>query len=264
MTSTTTKYIPPWQRAGYTPSTSSNDLPPPGRKWNNRPPPKTLYSQADLLDIFNHPQDSTLTFFSFLPPPRPARPDATPESTERPENLPLPPSPPPPAPPHPLGYLVSYVVLFGNAHPAWNDQHEIWTHTNAEKLIEDFVGRRKNFDRPIPVFRSWRGKDRRDEFEFIGWWAMTFLEIVEAQSSELRRMMQAKEQSKGYGRYGRTASAWAESLSTQWIKLKFAKSTETLKEPKELREKQGEKYLLEVGGLAEELKVLEGLGGNDE
>ncbi|WWC99138.1 hypothetical protein V866_006033 [Kwoniella sp. B9012] len=255
MASTTAKYIPPWQRAGYTPSTSSNDLPPPRPRWNNRPTPKDLYSQTDLLSIFNHPQDSTLTFFSYSLPPRPPRPEYDP--THTPESLPLSPSPPPLAPLHPLGYLVSYVVLFGNAHPVWNEEHELWTHTNADKLIEDHEGKRKNFDRPIPVFRSWRGHDHRAEFEFIGWWKMDSLEIVQPQSDELKRMMKEKEKSKGYGRNGRTASAWAESLSTQWIKLKFIKTTEILKEPKELGEKEGEKYLLTVGNLDEEIKVLE-------
>ncbi|WWC87716.1 uncharacterized protein L201_002608 [Kwoniella dendrophila CBS 6074] len=142
-------------------------------------------------------------------------------------------------------------------HLKTREEPEIWTHTNADKLIEDFKGEKKNFDRPVPVFKSWRGGDRRDDFEFIGWWKMESLETVEPQSDELKRMMQVKEEAKGYGRNGRTASAWAESLSTKWIKLKFARATETLKEPVKMEKKEGERYLLKIGGLEEEIRILE-------
>ena len=47
----------------------------------------------------------------------------------------------------------------------------MWSDSHAEKLIDDWDGRRKNFGRPIPVFKSARktieGKER---FGFDGWW----------------------------------------------------------------------------------------------
>ncbi|WWC60141.1 uncharacterized protein I303_102705 [Kwoniella dejecticola CBS 10117] len=257
----TAKYVPPSRRAGYTPSTSSSDLPPPRPQWNARAS-ENLYSNTELLNIFNHPQDSTITFFSFPAPSRPPRIPAG--DSESATEVPLPPSPPPPPPPHPLGHLVSYIVIFGNAHPAWEAQHELWTHTNAHKLIGDYEGSRRNFGRPIPVFKSWKGRDRRDEFEFIGWWRLEGLEIVEPNTPELKRMMQVKEQARGYGRNGRTASAWAESLSARWIKLKFDRISNNLqlREPRTIGNKRGERYLLEVGELDEELQILDSMQPN--
>ncbi len=87
--------------------------------------------------------------------------------TIRPDT-PLPPSPPPPPPLHPLRNLVSYALIFPNAHPAWEREHQLWTHTNADKLIKDWDGEKKNFGRPIPVFKA--VQFRRDQVGFEGWW----------------------------------------------------------------------------------------------
>ncbi|OCF34696.1 hypothetical protein I317_03771 [Kwoniella heveanensis CBS 569] len=276
MATTTGRYVPPSRRAGYASSLTSNDLPPPGPRpiWQNRSraSPDDFLTVYDMSQIFNHPQDSTLTFFSYPYtswPARPPRPAYDPTLTA--EQIPLPPSPPPPPPTHPLAHLLSYVVLFPNAHPAWKPKSEVWTHTNADILIEDFEGARKNFGRPIPVFQWRRGGYRRqnprdwtprqsndDRFEFIGWWTLETLEVVPAMSEELRKMMQIKEEAKSYGREGRTTSAWAASLSTKWIRLGFTNSEGDFKHPGRMGKGEGEKYLLEIGDLKEEKARLEG------
>ncbi|WVF66908.1 hypothetical protein IAT40_001651 [Kwoniella sp. CBS 6097] len=276
MATTTGRYVPPSRREGYKPSPPSTDLPPSRPAWQNRyrPNPADLMTVADMIRIFNHPQDSTLTFFSFpynTWTPRPPRPAYDPTLT--PERIALPPSPPPPPPPHPLAYLLSYVVLFPNAHPAWEPKSEVWTHTNADILIKDFEGAKKNFGRPIPVFQWRRGGFRRhqqprdwtprqgndDRFEFIGWWTLDTLEVVQAQSEELRAMMKIKEEAKSYGREGRTTHAWIASLSAKWIKLGFNKAQGEYKHPISMNKGEGERYLLEIGGLKEEKGVLEGI-----
>ncbi|WVQ94709.1 hypothetical protein IAU59_001789 [Kwoniella sp. CBS 9459] len=276
MATTTGRYVPPSRREGYTFSVPSSDLPPARPSWQNRPRinQAELVTASDMTRIFNHPQDSTLTFFSFPYTPWPARPPRPAyDPTLTAERVPLPPSPPPPPPPHPLAHLLSYVVLFPNAHPAWEPKSEVWTHTNADILIEDFDGAKKNFGRPIHVFQWRRGGEFRrnqprdrvprqgsdDRFEFIGWWTLDNLELVPAQSDELRAMMKVKEEAKSYGREGRTRGAWAASLSTRWIKLGFSKAEGEYKHPISLGKGEGERYLLEIGKLEEEKGVLDGI-----
>lgn len=68
----------------------------------------------------------------------------------------------------------------------------------------------------------------------------------------------------GYQREGRTADAWAASLSQTWVKLRLTKATAMangapLKDPMSLRGGPGgevARYLMEAGDLAEELMIL--------
>jgi hypothetical protein len=162
---TMSKYVPPSRRPGYVPSTST--LPPgyrsPGTAGEGQ------YTLSDLAEHFNHPQDSTLTFFSHPVPPTSdtrlgyrdhlrdtiatePQPSAMESTLE-----------------HPLRHLVSYGVIWNNAHPAWEKEGELWIHTNAEKFIDDYENeKKKNFGRPIPVFAQVRG--RHKIVTFIGWW----------------------------------------------------------------------------------------------
>ncbi|WRT65536.1 uncharacterized protein IL334_002481 [Kwoniella shivajii] len=258
MSVTTGKYIPPSRRAGYVPTLPSKDTPPPRPSRISRDPlPDHLYSLTDLYRIFNHPQDSTFTFFSFPAPFTSRRFKEPYDPTRTPYNTPLPPSPPPPPPPHPLGHLLSYLVLFQNAHPSWNDDNQLWTHSNADKLIEDHEKDKKNMGRPLPVFKSFKG--RPGELEFIGWWKIEWLEVVRPYSEELKRMMEFKEQARCFGRNGRTQFAWASSLSDTWVKVKLVQLTDQYKEPYQVDKGEGEKYVLEIGNLKEELDVLHGM-----
>lgn len=169
------KYVPPSKRAGYVPSESA--LPPQTRPRPGSQPLSDLYKTQDLSTHFTHPQDSTFTFFSYpLPPPPPT---LAYDLTRSPVDTPLPPSPVI-LPRHPLEHVISYIVLFHNAHPDWDTARELWTHTNAAKIIEDYwldgivhdqegeAGPRKNFGRPIPVFRS-ADRRARGEMVFAGW-----------------------------------------------------------------------------------------------
>lgn len=162
------KYIPPSRRPGYTPTGSS--LPPSTRERTD------VYKAQDLSAHFTHPQDSTFTFFSYPLPP--ARPTLLYDPTRSPEDTPLPPSPVI-LPRHPLDHIISYIVLFPNAHPDWNTARELWTHTKAERLLADYwkdgivrnqegePGPRRNFGRPIPVFQV--GNRVRGDISFAGW-----------------------------------------------------------------------------------------------
>ncbi|WWD16656.1 hypothetical protein CI109_101086 [Kwoniella shandongensis] len=257
------KYVPPSRRPGYIPPSSSS-LPPPGpspqRTFRHHNQPTDLYSPTDLFHIFNHSRQSTFTYFSFpvtlTRPPRP--PPMEYDPCRRPETTPLPPSPPPPPPQHPLSHLVSYVTIVPNGHPAWDSEMELWSHTNAEMLIEDWQGDKKNFERPLPVFKGWKG--RQYEYEFHGWCTIDSIEIVPPHSDELKRMLAIKERSRAYGRGGRTAEAWNESFNTTWLKIHFSKAQGEYKEPSTLEKGKGDRYLLEIGGLKEELEVLDSLG----
>jgi len=111
------------------------------------------------------------------------------------------------------------------------------------------------------VFKGTRIKDRA---EFGGWWTIDALRVVEPQSDELRELLQVKEQAKSYKREGRSWEAWNESLSHTWIKLRLspapAKSEhyDELKDPMSLVPgREVERYLLQVGGLADELRILD-------
>ena len=68
--------------------------------------------------------------------------------------------------PHPLAHLVSYIMIFLNAQPAWESSREIWVHTSAETMMKDHERDKKNCRRPIPVFKALD----RGAFEFVGWW----------------------------------------------------------------------------------------------
>jgi hypothetical protein len=161
------KYIPPSKRPGYVPPAGPNSSLPP----QNRPPIRgrdgtPRYTAADFTQHFTHPQDSTLSYFAYPPIERSSpRPPYNPSRT--PQDTPLPSSPPPPPPKHPLNHLISYVCIFNNAHPAWRSDRELWVHTNADKLIADWEGDRKNFGRPMPVFEQMQGS--RSHFTFSGW-----------------------------------------------------------------------------------------------
>ncbi len=76
----------------------------------------------------------------------------------------------------------------------------------------------------------------------------------------------AAETTSGYARTGRSADAWQQSLAERWIKLHLSSAPPStsnyteLKDPMTLRggeEGKVERYLLEVGGLKEEIEVLE-------
>ena len=81
--------------------------------------------------------------------------------SDRPSSPPILPSP------HPLAHLVSYIIVFHNAQPAWESDRELWVHTSAEVMTRDCEGQKKNFGRPIPVFQA---QGSRQSFEFAEWW----------------------------------------------------------------------------------------------
>jgi hypothetical protein len=174
------KYVPPSKRAGYQPP-SATDLPPssilPRGHASRTRRVGCLESALHELSVhFTHPRESALTFFSYPDPrwssvqasPLPWDPHGTAEET------PLPPSPPPPTPAHPLRHILSYIMLFTNAHPYWETAGELWIHTNAEILRADWgegdkqgQGDRKNFGRPVPVSHADRVWGQHG---FSGWW----------------------------------------------------------------------------------------------
>ena len=195
----TTADTPPAPRAPYRARQSDEDgtsswdhpkerfgIPPRSAKpsWSDSPAhlrPLRSIDRDDLIRHFGHPHDGTLTFFGYLgregrsvasltkyhpnyfstPQPAPLDPDI-----DIAAQIPLPPSPPPRPPPHPLENYLSYLLIFFNAQPQWKSDREIWLHTNAEKLIDDWNGAKKNYGRPIPVFQA----NSRKYFEFGGWW----------------------------------------------------------------------------------------------
>ena len=171
------KYVPPSKRAGYVPSTSS--IPPTHvhnggfrARWTpGTSLPEGVYSRQDLEQHFTHNIEGTLNHFSHLNPSfhdhKPRKGYDPTRALKDPQEIPLPFSPPPGLPIHPLKHLVSYIVLFPNAHPCWEKDRELWVHTSAEYIIEDEEGERKNFGRPLPVFQH---AQARDTFRFAGWW----------------------------------------------------------------------------------------------
>ncbi|RXK41353.1 hypothetical protein M231_01258 [Tremella mesenterica] len=246
------KYVPPSRRPGYVPT--SSDLPPAPRQPRQNRPDGPTYHMSDIEATFGSPQDSTLTFFSYPCPIRKFRPREPYDPSRTPYNTPLPPSPPPLPPPHPLRHLLCWITIFPDAHPAWQEKRELWTHTNAAKMIEDWNGEKKNF-----AFIS------STHFFFGGWWIIQDLQIVEPQTDELRDMLQRKEAARSYSRSGRLAIAWQESLTQRWVRLRLMPAPPgqygELRNPMELS--RGEiaiRYLLEVGGLAKEQEFLGEVG----
>lgn len=183
------KYVPPSKKEGYKPA--SVELPPgykPRRERRDESgsPEGTgddgRHSRATLAKIFDTPNEGTFNYFNFnhpTPGKRPIPKDRLPYDPSRtPETTPLPPSPSSPEPPHPLGHLIAYIVIFGNAHPMWDSHRELWSHTDAQKLIDDEQGLRKNFGRPIPVFLSHgRRSDPGFKTSFQGWWYVIVLQL---------------------------------------------------------------------------------------
>jgi hypothetical protein len=125
------KFVPPSRRAGYRPP-SATDLPPssilPRGHARSRRGGGSDSAIQELSMHFTLPRESTLTFFSH-PDPRWSSAQASPlpwDPHRAAETTPLPPSPPPPAPPHPLRHILSYIMLFTNAHPSWETKNELW------------------------------------------------------------------------------------------------------------------------------------------
>ena len=166
----TGKYVPPSKRPGYVPPATST-LPPSSRPYRPRQASASdlpTYSPLILNNVFTHAQDGTITFFSYPAPFHHRQPPLPYDPTRTPLDTPLPPSPPLPAPIHPLSNLISYISVFPRAQPAWDSRGELWTHSSADKLIDDGKGEKRNFNRPIPVFVPAPGNLR--EFIFGGWW----------------------------------------------------------------------------------------------
>ncbi len=70
----------------------------------------------------------------------------------------------------------------------------------------------------------------------------------------------------GFARSGRTAAAWANALADTWVKLRLSPSPaqsphyDRLEHPMKMKggaDGEIERYLLKVGGLTEELEMLE-------
>lgn len=68
----------------------------------------------------------------------------------------------------------------------------------------------------------------------------------------------------GYARSGRTKEAWATALNDTWIKLRLSPAPpnstayDTLQNPMKVKGGSDiERYLLSIGGLREELEILE-------
>lgn len=169
------KYVPPSKREGYKPV--STDLPPghriPHRSQGNGDGPGN--SLSTIAKIFDTPTEGTFNFFDHLfdehPMRRHPREPIPYDPSRTLETTPLPPSPPPPKPRHPLNHLIAYIVMFGRAHPLWESHKELWSHTNAEKIMEDEAGLKQNFGRPLPVFKTFEPRGARCSMDnFEGWW----------------------------------------------------------------------------------------------
>ncbi|WWC87717.1 uncharacterized protein L201_002609 [Kwoniella dendrophila CBS 6074] len=211
---------------------------------------QTIYSAFDFYNLFSLPQLSTTTFFSF----KDSNPNALSEEQWHKDH---PPTGVYNVEPHPLKDLVSFVVIFENAHPAWEEDKEIWVHSKVDIFLKDHDGDKKNFDRPLPVFLGNRSK--LGKFVFEGWMTMELAEIVPPNSKELMRMLQAKQDFKSYQPHGRTSEKWKESLAFQWIKLKFTPTDETYKSPAKMGKGEAARYSLKIGGLEEELEIFKKL-----
>ncbi|WWC60142.1 uncharacterized protein I303_102706 [Kwoniella dejecticola CBS 10117] len=211
---------------------------------------QTIYTALDFYNLFSTPQLSTTSFFAH----KDSDPDALNEEKWHKEH----------ANPgkqhfndtvHPLKHLVSFVIIFDNAHPAWEDDNEIWVHSKVDIFLKDYRGPKKNFGRPIPVFKA--GRSKFGKFIFEGWMTMEIAEIVEPGSDELKRMLQAKQDFKSYKPTGRTSEAWKESLSFRWLKIKFTPTATDYRSPAKMRKGEAAKYALKIGGLAKELDIFE-------
>jgi hypothetical protein len=152
-------YIPPSKRPGFQPKTTAL---PPGYR------PKVHKNQADhvheLEQLFQTHQQGTFNYFAYRAPTE--RPPLTFGQKEGFEGIST-----VPAPPHPLGHLITYIMLFPRAQPLWESGAELWSHTGSEIMVEDWNGDKVNFGRPIPVFGG--GSTRKDKFVFLGWWCVS-------------------------------------------------------------------------------------------
>ncbi|KAK6907176.1 hypothetical protein I203_101166 [Kwoniella mangroviensis CBS 8507] len=205
---------------------------------------RIIHNAYDLYNLFSTPQLSTTAFYAH----KDSNPNALSEEKWHKDH---PPTQRYNDKPHPLGELVSFVVIFENAHPAWEEDKEIWVHSKVDLLLKDHRGQKKNFDRPIPVFIA--GRSKFGKFVFENWMTMDIVEVVPPHSEELKRMLQAKQDFKSYKPTGRTSEAWKESLSFQWIKMKFTPCGEEYKSPYKMGKGEAARYALKIGGLDEEL-----------
>lgn len=164
------KYIPPSRRKGFKAVTS--DVPPGYKPQNGQSDEHERridgsYHTKSILHLFGIPQDGTFNYFS--PPlstrlsPETSRNGTTDKAghgdiTTTPDTEIR----------HPLDHLIAYILIFANAHPLWEAHSELWTHTDAWRMIEDEAGPKMNFDRPIPVYTTTEYSKHR--MVFNGWW----------------------------------------------------------------------------------------------
>jgi hypothetical protein len=280
----TMAYVPPSKRPGFVAKTT--DKPP----WV-RPARKTQEDHLlELETLFLTPQQGTFNYFAHKGK-APARSEG-PANIEGtlPSNLVI-----MGKEKHPLRHIIVYIMIFPRAQPLWELGAELWSHTGAEGMINDWKGNKANFDRPIPVFEG--ASSRRDRFTFVGWWyvvqsnQLLWPNSTDVQDDERpeggrnrisrigrstrnKRTCQRyishshpseKTDIQGYSRAGRTKEAWETALSEQWIKTRFTPVEESferyseLVDPTTLGPGEGAKLVLSVGGLVEESKTLESL-----
>ncbi|ORX36294.1 hypothetical protein BD324DRAFT_628204 [Kockovaella imperatae] len=265
------KVSEPEATTGGTPSSFSRKRrDPPFRHESNV---RTEFSREDLLRHFGHPHDGTVNFFGYLnrtgKSPSRIQIDAEfvskIEKTSSEDGHPgraLERPPPPDSPPHPLSTIISNVLVFHNSQPAWRSNGELWLHSGAEHLTKDWHGPRKNIGRPIPIFQGMLG---RKLFEFAGWWLLDRIEEVSPRSEALLEILETKQASFSYRR-GRTPAAWTQALDATWLKLFFKPAPASSDHYTELRsplslkgllDNEVERYMLQVGGLKDELELLE-------
>ncbi|WRT65538.1 uncharacterized protein IL334_002483 [Kwoniella shivajii] len=206
------KYVPPALRAGYVDKQSRETS---GTSHEDE------FSDEELTRLFDTPELCTIVFFNH-------------ES--------MPPS---------LKDLISFIVVFDNAHPFWENKKEMWIHAASEQLIEDFNGSRKNFRRPIPLFE---GKARKGNFIFKGWWFMDIRNVVQPYSERLKTMLMIKDKAQAYP-WGITKKSKNSALALRWLKLRLTPAKGPFEPLKELAQGQAAEYVLRVGGLKEELEI---------
>ncbi|WVW79972.1 hypothetical protein I302_101945 [Kwoniella bestiolae CBS 10118] len=158
---------------------------------------------------------------------------------------------------HPLDELFCYITIpESHGQPEWESKNILWADGSAEKLIRGYQQKgttSRNFNRPVPVFKS----VSFGVYGFIGWWKYTSLRIIEPQTKELMDMMRMKEEAGGYEECGKSEKKWKKAISRRWVKLGFVQVRDKfLKGISEMEHGEGGEYVLKVGRLNEEVKVL--------
>ena len=133
---------------------------------------------------------------------------------------------------------LAYIFLFWEANPKWESEHIIFTKSSLE-LLPKGTGDADNAA-PIAVFKQASKNEKNRGFEFVDWFFVERVDLLEPNSAELVQMLESKWQrvEDGGATYtpDRRGKDWEQSLGYRWAVVKMVKEADAKRGPPKIEQ----------------------------